>query len=439
VLTNYFEDAAYNDYYHEYTDEKRYRRVADATSALSSIYGHLVKSDRVATTDHLLVDKQDFNCPIAYNFDNSHRMWYQRKPEDKEKEYVDLKKGWQGISIPFTAELVTTDTKGEITHFYSGGDNLKGHEYWLREFQGAEEKTIEDQKVAVGSFLYPSAAGANKTVGNTFLWDYYYQNETVHNQKDDNSDTYLEYRQYYNASRTYNSYPLLQAGKPYILGLPGKTYYEFDLSGEFVAKNTKGSISQLEQQVITFASDTGIGIQVSDDEKTDVEKTLEGSEKNFTITFHRNYSTQDLGTTAYALSADGSRYDKVTTEGGSAVSGGATAIPFRPYFTASSVNTSGSRRMAPEYILFGSDVSGLEEVPVSTLDGSLEIYVKDHKIITTSHRKEPVTVSITNVGGITLTNYVLQPGETVETPVRADGVYIVNRKKLLVKSRMTTN
>ena len=30
-------------------------------------------------------------------------------------------------------------------------------------------------------------------------------------------------------------------------------------------------------------------------------------------------------------------------------------------------------------------------------------------------------------------NYVLQPGETVETPVQTNGVYIVNKKKLLVK------
>ena len=115
VLTSYFTDPAYSDYY---SNPTTYRNVADATSVTSSIYGHLVMDKKIAKTDHLLVDKEDFNCPIAYTFDGSHRMWYQRTPEDQ--EYVDLTKGWQGISIPFTAELVTTNDKGEITHFYSG-------------------------------------------------------------------------------------------------------------------------------------------------------------------------------------------------------------------------------------------------------------------------------------------------------------------------------
>lgn len=33
-------------------------------------------------------------------------------------------------------------------------------------------------------------------------------------------------------------YQLLSTATPYMIGFPGKTFYEFDLSGEFVAKNT---------------------------------------------------------------------------------------------------------------------------------------------------------------------------------------------------------
>ena len=114
-----------------------------------------------ATNDHLLVDEQDFNCPISYDFiedtnESSHdgtHMWYQRKPKIYvEPVWNDTKrttKGWEAISLPFTAELVTTVKKGEITHFYSGStdyfdkdkpvkDNTKtkvGHEYWLREYR----------------------------------------------------------------------------------------------------------------------------------------------------------------------------------------------------------------------------------------------------------------------------------------------------------------
>ena len=425
VLTSYFTDPAYSDYY---SNPTTYRNVADATSVTSSIYGHLVMDKKIAKTDHLLVDKEDFNCPIAYTFDGSHRMWYQRTPEDQ--EYVDLTKGWQGISIPFTAELVTTNDKGEITHFYSGSatsansDKKIGHEYWLREFNAINKVPDRDPEQAKASFLYPTATGSGKTVTNHFLWDYYYEKS---GRKDKNSDIYQEY---YRNDRPYASYPLLTGGTPYILGLPGKTYYEFDLSGNFTAQNTYASIDKLGKQTITFASNTGDSILVSDDETAGVEKSLTGTSKTFNFTFKPSYMNMSLaaGTDSYTLDADGDSYDKVPA------SGDATKVSaFRPYFIATSAANAGSRKMAPERILFGGDFEGLEGEPISTLDGDLEIYVKDHKVVTTSHLKEATTVRIISVSGVTMANYVLQSGETVETPIRVEGAYIVNKKKLLVK------
>jgi len=37
------------------------------------------------------------------------------------------------------------------------------------------------------------------------------------------------------------------------------------------------------------------------------------------------------------------------------------------------------------------------------------------------------------VAGITLRDFVLESGQTVETPVRLPGVYMANQKKLFVK------
>ena len=431
VLTDYFTDPDYSSYY---SNPTTYRTVADATSTNGSIYGHLVMDGKIAKNDHLLVDKEDFNCPIAFQFDNKHRMWYQRKPEDH--EYVDFTKGWQGISIPFTAELVTTNVKGEISHFYSGSEVSKnntntkiGHEYWLREFKDITVVEEGEPKVAKASFLYPEATGGNsKTVDNTFLWDYYYKNSTVHNQKDYNLDTY---QTYYEKSRTYSSYPLLTAAVPYIVGFPGETYYEFDLSGNFQAQNTAVTIDKLGKQIISFVSDTGISIGVSDDETKDgVLHSKSGNGKDYSFTFKPSYMNMSLnaGTNNYTLDTAGDSYDKVPA------TGDATKVSaFRPYFIATSAANAGSRKMAPERILFGGDFEGLEGEPISTLDGDLEIYVKDHKVVTTSHLKEATTVRIISVSGVTMANYVLQPGETVETPIRVEGAYIVNKKKLLVK------
>ena len=478
VLNSYFTEPAYSE-----DNTKGYRLVAEASAA--SVHGHLVQSNKITTNDHLLVDYQDFNAPIAYTLGAEKRMWYQRLPHDK--EYVNLTKGWQGISIPFTAELVTTDTKGEITHFYSGSDESqngtkKGHEYWLRELTDGSIMTEKSTNVLEANFHYPNAAGDNKTVSNTFLWDYYYENTSVHNRKDLNAD---KYQQYYKSSRTYNSYPLLQAAKPYILGLPSDTYYEFDLSGNFEAKNTAVSIPVLGKQIITFASIKGIGIGVSDDEMAGT--TVTYSSNNYT--FKPSYMNESLTNGNFVMNSDGNAYvqlsnagtgkyhttgstyadaaafaaakdaavdGKLYTDADGTVEAGDYAnasttyysrvseitkneknnvttslSAFRPYFTGPAVAP--SRKFEPESIQFGNDYSSMEGEFKSAFDGDLEIDVQGHKIVTTSHLKEATTVRIINVSGNTIANYVIQPDETVETPIFIEGVYIVNKKKLLVK------
>ena len=188
VLTNYFTDPSYEDSY----QENPYRRVAISAGA-SSVNGHLVQSDLTATSDHLLIDKQDFNCPISYTFASGKRMWYQRMPD----LFVDLTKGWESVSLPFTAELVSTQDKGEITHFYSGSRSIDGngtkigHEYWLREYLGGNVDP-SDANIFKATLNYPTANGNPKQVDNTFLWDYYYSKNS---QLDANADTYQTYYQ----------------------------------------------------------------------------------------------------------------------------------------------------------------------------------------------------------------------------------------------------
>ena len=500
VLTSYFADPAYADYYN---NDDGYRLVADASAVTSSIYGHLVQSDLTATNDHLLVDKQDFDAPIAYDFDGSHRMWYQRIPEDQ--EYVDFKKGWQGISLPFTAELVTTHQKGEITHFYSGSESSKngtdtkvGHEYWLREFKNISAGG--EPSVAFATFQYPTSAGGDETkdVTNKFLWDYYYQNEDVHDQQDANADTYLEYQQYYNTTRTYSQYPLLSAAKPYIIGFPGETYYEFDLSGNLDAKNTGAPLDELDKQTITFASATAAHIHVSDTEKAG------GSKVNYNstdYTFKPNYMNEVLKNGSYVkdtytyanyvLNSDGNAYiqlsdvpESYTTDTGTtyatqeaydaafAATGarytnkegttvatswssettyykrtGVTpskndqnkvtpALPaFRPFFLAQTPGASPTKKhQLPSRIIFsGANGDEFEEGPESALDGTVEIFARGRNIVTRSHMKVATTIRIVNIGGVTVANFVLPAGQTIETPVQAHGAYIVNKKKVFVR------
>ena len=426
VLNCYFFDPVYNDYDEPkggetsdyYTDNMAYGRVAIANS--SSVHGHLVQSGQIATNDHLLVDKYDFWCPIPYDFDNTHRMWYQRKPD----KYVDIEwsddetpvrstKGWEGISIPFEAKTVTTDQKGEITHFY-GGSTI-GHEYWLRGFTGIDaDKSTSILKVA--KMTYPDAiigdGVPSKTVDNTFLWDYYY---SYNGYDDKNRDDYQEdedngNRNYYQSSRTYSGYPHLAAATPYIIGFPGERYYEFDLSGKFSPMNTASwpSSRDLKQQTITFVSATGIHITNSDI-VTDV------SEDNYI--FKPNYLGKAV-TDVFMLNEDGNMYKQQTTA--------KAAIPFRPFFTGT--NGTGETRG----IIFGnvqSELKGVEEHGNPTkeeLSGGLRIWTKKDKIFVESSLSFTEDVRVVTPAGITVATFSVKPGQTVEVQADFSGMYIVH-------------
>ncbi|MBR4919791.1 MAG: hypothetical protein IKZ62_00510 [Prevotella sp.] len=423
VLSGYFVDPDYTDYYLG----GDYRCVSSASSAASSVHGHLVQGNLKATTDHLLVDKRDFFCPIAYNFDDGYRMWYQRTPD----RYVDTSKGWETVSLPFTAELVTTQQKGEITHFYSGSRSVDekngtktGHEYWLREYIG---KKSDSGDTFIAAFNYPTGSNKDgyKEVNNTFLWDYYY---SANEQKDANQDTY---QTYYKDPRGLAAYPLLAGGTPYIVGFPSKTFYEFDLSGEWTPKHTaEPAPAQLEKQIITFASypsnEDGfpvLQIKRSDDDTG----TSDGG-----YAFKPNYISKAV-TGNYLLNTDGDSFDVTTTA--------TTTVPFRPFFVK---DTSSGSRKAAQHIIFDTDGSSFAFGDKDPSEGeigeeSMLISVHKHDVSVTSSLRNATDVRIFNVSGVAIASYTIQPGETVTTFVPVGGVYIVRaaggryQKKLAVK------
>ena len=451
VVSTYLHDEPYVETHSTYHTVAKWDRYAD------NIHGHWVQKQStdsyMAMNDHMLVDKNDFNAPIAYSFDTDMRMWYQREPS----LFVDRTKGWEAISLPFTAERVTTHQKGEITHFYSGSESSKnntgtkiGHEYWLRQIEGMTETTQNNVTTATGTFNYPTrvssgSAGGDKDDTNTFLWDYYYRAVSGHNQKDQNKNLYQEY---YSDTRTYDGYPRMAAGTPYIIGFPGVTYYEFDLSGEFVAANTLTSQqylpAQLEKQTVTFASKPGeTNIGISDDE-TGTEITPTGSSTKYI--FKANYLNQafEAGSANYTLNAEGTGFDKVpdATTPPAAPVADTPLSAFRPYFTTEAVPS--PSRPATRSILFSqSDEVREPQEPHDTNhpdeQGSITARPARHKVVVSSTMTVEVEVRILNAAGQTIDLYTLQPGETQETRIANAGVYIVQSsdgrylKKLAVR------
>ncbi len=418
VLTGYFTEPAYSNYY-DSTD--KYRRVGAAPTW--TVFGHLVMNNFTATNDHLLVDKKDFNCPMSYTFGCGKRIWYQRVPD----HFVSLIKGWSTVSLPFTAELISTQDKGEITHFYSGSlsvdanDTKKGHEYWLNEYKGITETSGSPAGVLTAAFNYPTASGndkMDKQVDNTFLWDYYYSKNV---QQDANTDTY---QTYYETGRTMAAYPLLTVAKPYMIGFPGKTFYEFDLSGEWKVKNTATTApAQLGKQTISFVSVPEITIGVSDDETNASATDAIDSYK-----FIPNYMSKPV--TGYLMNQEGNSFD-ATPDGGSA------ATPFRPYFVSTSPSPARSIVFDSTDLSFAFD----DKYPSGDNfdEGDLVFTVRKHTISVTSSLRDEADVRIVNVGGLNIANFIIQPGETIGTHITAGGVYIIRAangrymKKIAIK------
>jgi hypothetical protein len=371
------------------------------------------------------VDKQDFNCPIGYQFDDTHRMWYQRMPD----RYVSLTEGWETVSLPFTADLVTTQDKGEITHFYEGSRTIEGsdakigHEYWLREYRG---KKTDSGDTFTATFNYPDATGSDRQVDNTFLWDYYYSKNHVGDNNsgpDANTDTY---QTYYETGRELKTYPLLATATPYIIGFPGKTYYEFDLSGEWTAKNTATPApAKLDKQTISFVSEPGFSIAITDDELANAAIDDDG------YMFMPNYMSTVVTGTSYQMVAAGNQFDQQTN---------AIPVPFRPYFVPGSSSAPSTR--AAQYIVFDSSDSSFafdDDSAEDKLGESMVIRGGKHKVIVTSNLKHTADVRIFNVGGLCIANFNIEPGQTIEHPIYHDGVYVVHaaggryRTKLAVK------
>ena len=412
VLVNYFRDPAYA--------ETLYRSIAVQNTG--NIKGHVVQQLSTnnggnytynSLVDHLLVDRQDFNAPMAYTFASGKRMWYQRTPDN----YADRTNGWETISLPFNAELLTTQDKGELTHFYT--DSEIGHEYWLREYKAGGTVSTTNSDIFIANFALPEGNTNDKTDANTFLYDYYY---TVDAYQDANTDEYQ--KNYYQNTRQYSGYPYYQKVKPYILGLPGARYFEFDLSGNFEPENRLAAtnIEKLPAQVITLASNTGITINVSDTELANGKVTADG------YTFTPSYLNEELPVSSstsnyYALNTTGSSFDVTTTI--------APVGAFRPYFTAASSSPSKKYRSIIFGDLANTEFKAEETINLADRGEGIRVNAGSGSITIESGLDTTARIRLVNAAGITMARFMLEPGATVTTPL-VPGVYIVAGKKVVV-------
>ena len=367
---------------------------------LNQVHGHLVDLvvDRqgnrsyVAKRDQILVDKEDYNAPIAYTFDDNCYMWYQRHPDYYSEGDGN---GWDALCLPFTAVLTTTQDKGQITHFY--GDNTANNEYWLRRLREVETKDGKLQAL----FQRPDAVvGQSLVVENKFLYDYYYNKFN-----DANDDQYQEY--YSQETREKEDYPFIEAYTPYIVAFPGQNYYEFDMSGQFVPANTGGEIAKLSPQVVTFVSKEKESIRVTDDALSEQATTVGGySYRGALVHGERNGK--------YVIDDEGGVFQN--SEGG--------IVPFRAYMSVSANN-------APRRILIGN-VSTVDEPMEEMAERCITIYGGKEAIYIESTLEYETVVTIYNLSGQIVNKVMVQPMSKERVAMPTAGIYIANSRKVAV-------
>jgi len=387
----------------EIVQDDKYNTVSIVNS--DNVRGHLVDLNNgvyVASHNHLLVDRQDFNAPIGYQFGDGNYMWYQRTPD----VFANGNAGWETICLPFTADLVATQQKGEITHFYgSSKDNAVGHEYWLR---GLTSVSTADNKTTA-SFIRPMYGTMTNKVSNSFLYDYYYSKNSGYDKNED------IYQQYWNNTREYENYPFYTGAVPYIIAFPGQTFYEFDMSGNFVPANTYLDIDKLDKQVVSFVSSDNQLIAVSDDENRST--TTENG-----YTYKGYYQADALTTGSYMLDDTGAQFNATTD------AAPVTAVPFRAYFMPKQQGGS----VKAETIFIGPDADYIDDPDDNRYDGTIQVYGMNDQLHIVSYMDEDTLVPVYNLSGQLIKNVQLRARahEKLRVP---SGIYVAHGKKAAVR------
>ena len=283
----------------------------DNSNQASTQYLHLV--ERADVADH----NNDFCAPIAFTVTD--RTWYTRQP----KAYAEASNSaWEGICLPFTVKKAEASVNGEITHFYgTAPENTKPadnhwnlhHEYWLRGMTEVNGTKAKFQRPGEGLFTGGGTTGVSYTFDNSFFVDTYGKNN--YNSADN---------AYYSTSHTWNDYLPLTQSVPYIMSLPGKSYYEFDLTSEFYNRTNPSQPAQ----TVTFSADGPVYIPVTEDMKT----SLEGYAH--TGTFIAKETAQG---SIYGINATGTAFEDAA----------ATILPFRTYIEKTATQSQGAKPYSP--------------------------------------------------------------------------------------------
>ena len=384
------------------------------------VYHNIVKNAEVFSTDYFhLVDKQDFNAPIAFNVNK--RAWYERYPQKycnlidtDNNNLVDYNSSsaWEGICLPFTATKVTAEKNGEISHFYGEiptgegavNDRTLHHEYWLTGMVAANGDKATFARPAVsgeGLFVETNQATAKRDYtyqANDYFTSLFNYNDWYDTRDDEDDDTMGYHdKAWYAQSHTFTNYVPLTAAVPYIVAFPGDDFYEFSMESYY---KTGESVSTSYRQKATFESGATT-IKISDDNV--VSTTANGYTHNGTFL----HLTSQLG-----INTDGSAFISYQD-----------ILPFRTYMTAP------TRTRA---IWINSTGENTTDIPEEDLDDE-NLKIWNEGLVIVVKTKEARSLNVFTADGAWLGILHCDAG-TNRFQMDAEGIYLIGNTKLLLKN-----
>ena len=370
-------------------------------------------------------DNNDFCVPIPFHVSN--RAWYVRQPQNYANDNTGA---WEGICLPFTVQKAVAQINGEITHFYgTASDDEKNnpainvhtlhHEYWLRGLMAVNDDKATFQRPGIEDGLFNPVDGEGKALSSVVPYDFntpFFVNtysDMLYNKADN---------PYYATSHTYEDYPLLTSGVPYVVRFPGERYYEFDLSSKFYNNILNRSAAA---QTITFnayghdVSGTDVTVPVT----TSMATTADGYAHCGTFA-----ALEVKAGSVYGMNDKGTAFDDASSV--------ATVMPFRTYMGLAEQQNRSRGMNSVIYIAEQKDADRiLPALRGSDDETSVGDYLKvrpvgQHRVRIESTQAQSLNVYTTT--GQLYRVLDVQPGTSLYSGFQP-GIYIFGTAKVLVR------
>lgn len=385
----------------------------------------VVSGDITSTTDSRnvqaallhLVDKEDFNAPIAFGADTA---WYVRNPEIETGYVEKAGEGWESIALPYTVRGVvleshTDNLEDGINQYYDYKDTpaherntLKGRLTNLSFFYGEQgNEDSEDNPGIIGQQFWLRGLNNIKTEGAKILANFV--------------------RPLYSIRDTEDDHEAFKAYTPFVVSFPGSRFYEFDMTG---------------QSLVFGASSTEV--DVTDDAvlANRTSATLNGV-VNYIYT---GAFANDKSSSKYAIALKSDAADEAAAEAtlGDRFTANAPIYPFRAYMTSAAASGGAKagyqnfQENNEEEVIYISALGiSLEDkgiVEPETEDviesDGLRIYPSGKRIVVES--TYATTLNVYSIGGQLVRVLDVRPGTSIYSGF-ASGVYVIDSKKLMLK------